>query len=222
MNNIKLNHEAEKLSSMLNLTSEDGSRIRNIITFETIKSSVLLEELYENESVAPRNIKTKSGCIERCLNYLDKNEELALFFMIFLSLHEDIHMAHYVYKHMEQTIEKYISRQNINDDDSIENAFKKFLLDKTKNTIKEEFDNINDDDSIENAFKKFLLDKTKNTIKEEFDIFNDVINCMKQANYNYELFEDIYSEKHGDLTNSLSKAVATAKRNFGISNNDED
>jgi len=193
MNNIKLNHEAEKLSSMLNLTSEDGSRIRNIITFETIKSSVLLEELYENESVAPRNIKTKSGCIERCLNYLDKNEELALFFMIFLSLHEDIHMAHYVYKHMEQTIEKYISRQNINDDDS-----------------------------IENAFKKFLLDKTKNTIKEEFDIFNDVINCMKQANYNYELFEDIYSEKHGDLTNSLSKAVATAKRNFGISNNDED
>jgi len=193
MNNIKLNHEAEKLSSMLNLTSEDGSRIRNIITFETIKSSVLLEELYENESVAPRNIKTKSGCIERCLNYLDKNEELALFFMIFLSLHEDIHMAHYVYKHMEQTIEKHISKQNINDDDN-----------------------------IENAFKKFLLEKVKNTIKEEFDIFNDVINCMKQANYNYELFEDIYSEKHGDLTNSLSKAVATAKRNFGISNNDED
>lgn len=193
MNNIKLNHEAEKLSSMLNLTSEDGSRIRNIITFETIKSSVLLEELYENESVAPRNIKTKSGCIERCLNYLDKNEELALFFMIFLSLHEDINMAHYVYKHMEQTIEKHISKQNINDDDN-----------------------------IENAFKKFLLEKVKNTIKEEFDIFNDVINCMKQANYNYELFEDIYSEKHGDLTNSLSKAVATAKRNFGISNNDED
>lgn len=194
MNNIKLNHEAERLSDMLNLTSEDGSRIRNIITFETIKSSVLLEELYENESVAPRTIKTKSGCIERCLNHLDKNEELALFFMIFLNLHEDIHMAHYVYKHMEQTIEKYISRQNINIDD----------------------------DSIENAFKKFLLDKTKNIIKEEFDIFNDVINCMKQANYNYELFEDIYSEKHGDLTNSLSKAVVTAKRNFGISNNNED
>lgn len=193
MNNIKLNHEAEKLSDMLNLTSEDGSRIRNIITFETIKSSVLLEELYENESVAPRTIQTKSGCIERCLNHLDKNEELALFFMIFLNLHEDIHMAHYVYKHMEQTIEKYISRENINDDDS-----------------------------IENAFKKFLLDKTKNTIKEEFDIFNDVINCMKQANYNYELFEDIYSEKHGDLTNSLSKAVVTAKRNFSVSNNNED
>lgn len=184
MNDIKLNHDAEKVTDMFNLTSEDGTRIRNIITFETIKSNVLVDELYEDEDAAPRNIKTKSGCIERCLNHFDKSEEKAMFFMLFLRLHEGINMAYSVHKNMDRHIERFLSEENINSD------------------------------SLEGTLKKLIVQKIRDDISSKFSVFDKIIECMKQANYNYELFENIYSEKYGDLTDSLSNAISSAKNNF--------
>lgn len=192
MDIITLNHDAETATEMLNLKKEDGQRIRNLITFETIKGHLLADELYSDDSVAPRTLTTKSGCIERCLDRLYNESEKALFFMLFINAHEGVGKAYMLYKHLDMHMQRFISNSDVDISDN----------------------------SIDGRLKKLVLEKIKQDIKDRFSIIDDVISHMKTSNYNYELFMDSFTEEHGDLTYAISDALSVAKNS--LSHNDED
>lgn len=194
MNSITLNHDAETATEMLNLKKEDGIRIRNIITFETLKGYLLSDELYEDNDNAPRVLTTKSGCIERCLDHLYNDSEKALFFMLFLNAHEGVGKLYTLYSHLDEHMTK------------LKNS-------KTYSNL---------EDGLAGELKRLIVKKITIDIKDKFSVLDVALDCMKRNNYSFDLFMDEYSVKHGDLTDNISDALSSMKNNFSQSNDDED
>lgn len=190
MKSICLNHDGENAVEMFDLTKDDGHRIKNLITFETLKGYLLSDELYTDDS-APRILTTKSGCIERCLDRLYTDSEKAFFFMIFINTHDGIGKAYSIYKHLDEHIERM--------------------------TQGDDYTNL--DDGIDGQLKRLIVKKISQDIKQKFSLIGEVLECIKNNNYNYELFMDEFSDKHGDLTDAIAENLTELKRRM---NNDED
>lgn len=184
MKNLVLNHDAETSTGMFNLKPEDAQRIRNLITFETLKGYMLSDELYEDDDKAPRILTTKSGCIERCLDHLETDSEKALFFLIFVAAHDGIGKCYMIYRHLDKHISK----------------------------LKESSSFLNIEDGLEGQLKELIVKKITQDITEKFSALDSIFDCIKKNNYNFDLFMDEYTSKYGDLTDNISETLTSAKK----------
>jgi hypothetical protein len=86
--NITFNHEGVKIHDSFNLTEEQGNRLNSIIMFETIVADRILEVHYEGiREDAPREIKTKTGVLSRCMKYTTSDQEMIYVAYAFSSKH---------------------------------------------------------------------------------------------------------------------------------------
>jgi hypothetical protein len=85
---ITFNHEGVKIHDSFNLTKEQGEKLDSIIMFETIVADRILEVHYEGiREDAPREIKTKTGVLSRCMKYASNDQEAFYLAYAFVNKH---------------------------------------------------------------------------------------------------------------------------------------
>ena len=85
---ITFNHEGVKIHDSFNLTKEQGNRLDSVIMFETIVADRILEVHYEGiREDAPREIKTKTGVLSRCMKYASNDQEAFYLAYAFVNKH---------------------------------------------------------------------------------------------------------------------------------------
>ena len=85
---ITFNHEGVKIHDSFNLTKEQGNRLDSVIMFETIVADRILDVHYEGiREDAPREIKTKTGVLSRCMKYASNDQEAFYLAYAFVNKH---------------------------------------------------------------------------------------------------------------------------------------
>lgn len=192
----KFNHEGESASEMLNITEDDASRIKNLIMYEAVKGNILADELYPDEE-PPKVLTTKSGCMERCFKYIYTEQEKTFMLMIFAKTHEGISKLY----HLHEGLSKHMGR------------FKAEMLSSSDDN----------NDEINDQLKSLIVKKIEADMNKKLQIVNNIIAVMKETNYDYPRFNEVFTERYGDLTESIIKALESINdRVIRVEHDDED
>lgn len=178
-----MNHDAEEIFQVFNLTEEEGHRVKYAIAFESFKGCMMTDELYPEPEDAPRTLTTKSGCLERCYQHIDTVAQKELLLFCFLEYHE-----------------KWIDRYR---------TFSR--IPKKLAEIEEEFRSKDDDEmsEFEKEAKIMIIKLMQAKAKNETRGVQHVIDCIRKAKYDFAKFVELYDsdEKDDDIEDLINKAL---------------
>jgi hypothetical protein len=175
---IKFNHEGVRIHDSFNLTKEQGEKLDSIIMFETIVADRILEVHYEGvREDAPREIKTKTGVLSRCMKYASNDQEAFYLAYAFVNKHNATLTV----------LAGYEAFSRIGDKDSplhiamIEGA-------------RREFGDKFSDDQLQEKLEDMLSAKTR-----PFKPMRKLIRQIDSSNYDYTLFKAMLDDdENGD------------------------
>lgn len=88
MEKITFNHEGIGIHESFNLTEQQGNKLDSIIIFESIVADRIVEVEYQGiREDAPREVRTKTGVLARCLNYAANDQEKMYLAYAFINKH---------------------------------------------------------------------------------------------------------------------------------------
>jgi hypothetical protein len=176
MEKITFNHEGVEIHESFNLSKQVGNKLDSIIIFETIVADRILEVQYDGvREDAPREVRTKTGVLARCLNYVSNEQERMYLAYAFVSKHTAALSLLAGYEALNRTMK-----------DS-------GLRDKMIEGAKEHFGD------------KFTLEKIEEKLEEmiskqgrPFKPMKKLIRQIDNSNYDYSLFKAMLDEEDGD------------------------
>lgn len=197
----QLNHEAEKLYDVFNMSEDDAMRIKYAIAFETIKGALMEEELYPDasEDEIPRNLTTRSGCLERCYIHVSTEAQKEMLLLTFMQNYEKWDKGYHLYKATRKKMDKMNAEIGV-----IMNG--KMM------------------DDAEIAGKKAIVEMVFARIKKETIGIEYIVNAIRQSKYHLDRFINIYEEtlqKEG-INDMISKSMRGEEPDHDDSDDDGD
>lgn len=174
---ITFNHEGVKIHDSFNLTEQQGNRLDSVIMFETIVADRILDVHYEGvREDAPREIKTKTGVLSRCLKYATNDQETMYLAYAFVNKHNATLSA----------LAGYEAFSRISDKDS---ALHTALIEGAKEHFGDKFS----DEQLQEKLEDMIGSKTR-----PFKPMRKLIRQIDASNYDYSLFKAMLDEEDGD------------------------
>jgi hypothetical protein len=175
--NITFNHEGVKIHDSFNLTQEQGNRLDSAIMFETIVADRILEVHYEGiREDAPREIKTKTGVLSRCLKYATNDQETMYLAYAFVNKHSATLSA----------LAGYEAFTKIGDTNGP-------LHQEMIRAAKDHFGDKFSPDQLQEKLEDMIGSKTR-----PFKPMRKLIRQVDASNYDYSLFKAMLDEEDGD------------------------
>lgn len=75
MERIKFNHEGKSLADAMGIDLERRYELEAIVIYNMLIVEIMAKKLFDNPEDAPRNLTTKSGVLEKILDYADTDAE---------------------------------------------------------------------------------------------------------------------------------------------------
>ena len=75
MKELLFNHEYKSIHEALGVEDERRNYLHGVILYNIAYQKIMFEELFDDEDNAPRNLRTKTGVIERFLEAAQTEEE---------------------------------------------------------------------------------------------------------------------------------------------------
>lgn len=75
MERIKFNHEGKTLAESMGIDLERRYELEAIVVYNMLIVEIMARKLFDNPKDAPRNLTTKSGVLEKILDYADTEAE---------------------------------------------------------------------------------------------------------------------------------------------------
>lgn len=75
MERIKFNHEGKSLADAMGIDLERRYELEAIVIYNMLIVEIMAKKLFDNPEDAPRNLTTKSGVLEKILDYADIDAE---------------------------------------------------------------------------------------------------------------------------------------------------
>jgi hypothetical protein len=173
---ITFNHEGVQIHESFNLTKEQGNKIDSVIMFETIVADRIIEVHYEGErKAAPREVRTKTGVLSRCLQYATTDQEKFYLAYAFVNKHNMTMAVLAGYEALSATTEGSKLRDKL-----IEGA-------------KEHFGDKFSQEDLEEKLERMLDSKAR-----PFKPMKKLIRQVDNSNYDYSLFKAMLDEDEGD------------------------
>lgn len=72
---VKFNHDCSAINESLGIDENRADELQASIMFEIINQQYMVESLFDDVDQAPRNLATKSGCLERIFEHASNEEE---------------------------------------------------------------------------------------------------------------------------------------------------
>lgn len=176
MENITFNHEGIGIHESFNLTEQQGNKLDSIIMFETIVADRIIEVEYEGiREDAPREVRTKTGVLARCLRYASNDQEKMYLAYAFVNKHNMSLKLVAGYEALVKTMADGELREKM-----IEGA-------------KEHFGN---QFSLEKLYEK--LEEMVSKQARPFKPMKKLIRQIDNSNYDYALFKAMLDDEDGD------------------------
>ncbi len=174
---ITFNHEGVKIHDSFNLTEQQGNRLDSVIMFETIVADRILDVHYEGiREDAPREIKTKTGVLSRCLKYATNDQETMYLAYAFVNKHNATLSA----------LAGYEALSRVGDKNS---PLHTALIEGAKEHFGDKFS----DEQLQEKLEDMLGSKTR-----PFKPMRKLIRQIDASNYDYSLFKAMLDEEDGD------------------------
>lgn len=175
--NITFNHDGVKIHDSFNLTEQQGNRLDSVIMFETIVADRILDVHYEGvREDAPREIKTKTGVLSRCLKYATNDQETMYLAYAFVNKHNATLSA----------LAGYEALSRVGDKNS---PLHTALIEGAKEHFGDKFS----DEQLQEKLEDMLGSKTR-----PFKPMRKLIRQIDASNYDYSLFKAMLDEEDGD------------------------
>lgn len=100
LRNREFNHGTENFHESLGISDETRVRCRERIFFHTFSNALQRQELFEDEDDTPRELRTVSGDLQRCLRSITDQLEYEYTLMIFNSTQRMAMESFSYYQHM--------------------------------------------------------------------------------------------------------------------------
>lgn len=75
MKRIKFNHEGKTLAESMGIDEERKHELEATVIYNMLIVEIMARKLFDNPKDAPRNLTTKSGVLEKILDYADTEAE---------------------------------------------------------------------------------------------------------------------------------------------------
>lgn len=175
--NITFNHDGVKIHDSFNLTEQQGNRLDSVIMFETIVADRILDVHYEGvREDAPREIKTKTGVLSRCLKYATNDQETMYLAYAFVNKHNATLSA----------LAGYEALSRVGDKNS---PLHTALIEGAKEHFGDKFS----DEQLQEKLEDMIGSKTR-----PFKPMRKLIRQIDASNYDYSLFKAMLDEEDGD------------------------
>lgn len=76
MEKIKFNHDCEKLHQSMGIDEDRKYELEVAVLYNMLLNALMLDKLFDNPDDAPTNMRTKSGMLEKILDYAMDDAEL--------------------------------------------------------------------------------------------------------------------------------------------------
>lgn len=182
---ITFNHEGVKIHDSFNLTEQQGNKLDSIIIFESIVADRIVEVEYRGiREDAPREVRTKTGVLARCLNYAASDQEKMYLAYAFINKHTAALTLLAGYEALIKTMS----------DDRLRDK----MIEGAKEHFGEQF-------SIEKLEEKLQDMFTKQT--RPFKPMKKLIRQIDNSNYDYSLFKAMLDDEDGDKDAYIPEVV---------------
>lgn len=184
----KLNHETGNFHESLGISDEMQLKCRERIFFNTFSNALQRIELFEDDNDAPKELRTVSGDLQRCLSNITDQLEYEYSLIIFTGAQRMAMESFAYYRHM---LENHDSRE-----DRIKLKIMQ-LVEEMRGNKDEDEDN--EEEPIDRLDKKTMIKRIK-FVKQSHYNFDTYLNMLKKwANGNTQDF----TEKKPDIDDLL-------------------
>lgn len=187
LRNREFNHETENFHESLGISDETRVRCRERIFFNTFSNALQRLELFEDDDDAPKELRTVSGDLQRCLRTITDQLEYEYTLMIFNSTQRMAMESFAYYKHMLES------------HDNREDRIKLKIMELVEEMRGSKDDDDEDEDPISRLNKKSMIKRIK-FVKQShynFDTYLNMLNRWANGNAND------FTEKKPDIDDLL-------------------
>lgn len=185
MEKITFNHEGIGIHESFNLTEQQGNKLDSIIIFESIVADRIVEVEYQGiREDAPREVRTKTGVLARCLNYAANDQEKMYLAYAFINKHTAALTLLAGYEALIKTMS--------------DDRLREKMIEGAKEHFGEQF-------SIEKLEEKLSEMFTKQT--RPFKPMKKLIRQIDNSNYDYSLFKAMLDDEDGDKDAYIPEVV---------------
>jgi hypothetical protein len=186
MEKITFNHDGVQIHESFNLSEKIGNKLDSIIIFETIVADRILEVEYEGvREDAPREIKTKTGVLARCMKYATNDQEIVYLAYAFVNKHNATLSA----------LAGYEAFTKIGDPNG---ALHQEMIRAAKDHFGDKFS----PDQLQEKLEDMIGSKTR-----PFKPMKKLIRQIDNSNYDYSLFKAMLDEEDGDVDAYIPEVV---------------
>lgn len=185
--NREFNHETENFHESLGISDEVRVRCRERIFFNTFSNALQRLELFEDDDDAPKELRTVSGDLQRCLRTITDQLEYEYTLMIFNNTQRMAMESFAYYRHMLES------------HDNREDRIKLKIMELVEEMRGSKDDDDEDEDPISRLNKKSMMKRIK-LVKQSHYNFDTYLNMLNRwANGNTQDF----TEKKPDIDDLL-------------------
>lgn len=185
MEKITFNHDGVQIHESFNLSEQVGNKLDSIIMFESIVADRIVEVEYQGiRNDAPREVRTKTGVLARCLNYVTNEQERMYVAYAFVNKHNAALTLLAGYEALVKTV----------GDDR--------LRDKMIEGAKEHFGDKFNIEQLEEKLQDMLSKQTR-----PFKPMKKLIRQIDNSNYDYSLFKAMLDDEDGDKDAYITELV---------------
>jgi hypothetical protein len=185
MEKITFNHEGSGIHESFNLSEQVGNKLDSIIIFESIVADRIVEVEYQGiREDAPREVKTKTGVLSRCLNYASNEQERMYIAYAFVNKHTAALTLLAGYEALNKTMSDGNVRER--------------MIEGAKEHFGEQF-------SIEKLEEKLSEMFAKQV--RPFKPMKKLIRQIDNSNYDYSLFKAMLDDEDGDKDSYIPEVV---------------
>lgn len=186
--NKEFNHETESFHESLGISDDIRVKCRERVFFNTFSNALQRQELFEDPDDAPKEMRTVSGDLQRCLRSITDQLEYEYTLMIFNGAQRTAMESFAYYRHMLET------------HDNREDRIKLKIMELVEEMRAGKDDDDDDDDEPINRINKKSMMKRIKFVKQSHYNFDTYLNMLNRwVNGNTQDF----TEKKPDIDDLL-------------------
>ena len=185
MENIQFNHDSIEMYESFSLTKEQANRLESVIVFESIVANSIINRDYkDDESSAPRVLRTKTGVLSRSLKYASTDMEKLFLTIVFATRAQNANTILSALEAFDNASTNYELKAKL-----IEHAEKHFGDKMSKSIIEKHLEDTMTKQSRPLKLFKKLVRQVENS-NYDFQLFKATIDEEESSSYAIEIMED--------------------------------
>jgi hypothetical protein len=198
MEKITFNHDSIEIYESFSLTKEQADKLESVIVFESIVANSILNRDYkDDETLAPRVLRTKTGVLSRSLRYASTEMERLFLTFVFATKSQSANTVLNTIEAFEKASQDY--------------SLKSKLLE----AAEEHFGDKMSKERIEKSLEEMIAKQSR-----PMKPFKKLIRLVENSNYDFNLFKAMIDEEESStyIIDIMEDTLDTFKRfkNEGI------